>query len=245
MTDHITAPWSPEQVDALNRFQQTGGMHPFTCGRDHDTHRTLVATPAGWTCPGPGCGYTQNWAHAFMAAGERPEPVCKFEQGCHRVVPCDPGCGAARPAAEQPHPTDCRCACDGCRHHNASTVPSPRDEYKAALRKALVDYSEGDYDPGTGSDYGDQVSVVLAVRDLELEQAHASRERWRQDVRELAGQIKAAGQRVEEAEAALTRVRAVIEELDNTPAHGGEADGHWGAAERIRAALNSPESTNG
>ncbi|MFM9656797.1 hypothetical protein [Streptomyces scabiei] len=21
------------------------------------------------------------------------EPVCKFEQGCHRVVPCDPGCG--------------------------------------------------------------------------------------------------------------------------------------------------------
>jgi hypothetical protein len=23
------------------------------------------------------------------------EPVCKFEEGCHRVVACDPGCGAA------------------------------------------------------------------------------------------------------------------------------------------------------
>lgn len=23
------------------------------------------------------------------------EPVCKFEQGCHRVVPCEPGCGTS------------------------------------------------------------------------------------------------------------------------------------------------------
>lgn len=25
-------------------------------------------------------------------------PVCKFEEGCHRVVPCEPGCGAASPS---------------------------------------------------------------------------------------------------------------------------------------------------
>lgn len=32
------------------------------------------------------------------------EPQCKFPQGCHRVVPCDPGCGAswADPAPPQP-----------------------------------------------------------------------------------------------------------------------------------------------
>lgn len=28
------------------------------------------------------------------------EPVCKSPQGCHRVVPCEPGCGAIRPPAE-------------------------------------------------------------------------------------------------------------------------------------------------
>lgn len=27
------------------------------------------------------------------------EPVCKFEEGCHRVVSCDPGCGATRATA--------------------------------------------------------------------------------------------------------------------------------------------------
>ncbi|MFF0009547.1 hypothetical protein ACFYQT_39835 [Streptomyces tibetensis] len=25
-------------------------------------------------------------------------PVCKFQEGCHRVVPCVPGCGASGPA---------------------------------------------------------------------------------------------------------------------------------------------------
>jgi len=31
-------------------------------------------------------------------------PVCKFDEGCHRVVPCDPGCGASadRAAADAP-----------------------------------------------------------------------------------------------------------------------------------------------
>ncbi|WP_060886219.1 hypothetical protein [Streptomyces caniscabiei] len=27
--------------------------------------------------------------------GATPGPVCKFEEGCHRVVPCEPGCGAS------------------------------------------------------------------------------------------------------------------------------------------------------
>ena len=28
-------------------------------------------------------------------ADQAAEPVCKFEEGCHRVVPCEPGCGAS------------------------------------------------------------------------------------------------------------------------------------------------------
>ena len=42
-------------------------------------------------------------------------------------------------------------------------------EYAAAIHAALRAYGEGDDDPGTGSDYGDQTAVVLAVRDREIE----------------------------------------------------------------------------
>lgn len=67
--DTITAPWTPEQVENLNGFQRSGWYHPFTCG--NDTCRTqdrspLTATAGGWTHP---CGYTQDWAHQFMADG--------------------------------------------------------------------------------------------------------------------------------------------------------------------------------
>ena len=71
MSEIIRAPWTPEQVATLNRFQREGGMHPFTCGGDHwlgTPH--LEATPDGWLCPYPDCDYTQDWAHAFML---RPE----------------------------------------------------------------------------------------------------------------------------------------------------------------------------
>lgn len=74
----LRAPWTPEQVAALNRFQREGGMHPFTCGGDHESHHVLVATPDGWVCPDrPVCGYTQDWAHWFMA---RPDtwPLARF-----------------------------------------------------------------------------------------------------------------------------------------------------------------------
>ncbi|MEV7034577.1 hypothetical protein AB0N99_30650 [Streptomyces sp. NPDC093272] len=69
MTDKIRTPWTSEQVQALNDFQQRGAMHPFTCGREHPGQQspTLDATHAGWICPDPMCTYEQDWAHAFMA----------------------------------------------------------------------------------------------------------------------------------------------------------------------------------
>ncbi|MEU3945425.1 hypothetical protein [Streptomyces sp. NPDC029526] len=70
MSRLIHAPWTPEQVDALNRFQQMGGMHPFTCGGDHTPGSpVLVAREDGWHCPQPygeHCDYRQDWAPAFM-----------------------------------------------------------------------------------------------------------------------------------------------------------------------------------
>lgn len=76
-TDLIYAPWTAGQVTALNTFQHHGRMHPFTCGAVHSSGRSpiLVATPAEWICPDPSCGYTQDWAHAFMAMPTPPEAV--------------------------------------------------------------------------------------------------------------------------------------------------------------------------
>lgn len=65
--DSIVAPWTEDQVRELNRYQQAGFMHPFTCGGD-ECREVLVATENGWKCPN--CDYTQNWAHPFMASKE-------------------------------------------------------------------------------------------------------------------------------------------------------------------------------
>jgi len=65
----IRAPWTPEQVAALNRYQQAHDFHPYTCGGNRkdewhlDGEGVLVATEKGWVCPY--CNYTQNWARAF------------------------------------------------------------------------------------------------------------------------------------------------------------------------------------
>lgn len=59
----LRAPWTSEQVDALNRFQSESGMHPFTCPKG----QTLAASHGGWYCIDPDCDYTQDWAHLFMA----------------------------------------------------------------------------------------------------------------------------------------------------------------------------------
>lgn len=73
--DVVLAPWTAEQVQALNAFQRSRVMlHPFTCGGDHcvGEERVLVATPGGWVCPS--CTYRQDWAHAFMARWPQQAP---------------------------------------------------------------------------------------------------------------------------------------------------------------------------
>jgi hypothetical protein len=74
--DEICAPWTPEQAATLNRFQQLGWMHPFTCGSPQHLYESpvLLAAEDGWRCP-TGCGYRQAWAHAFMAdPAQWPDP---------------------------------------------------------------------------------------------------------------------------------------------------------------------------
>lgn len=65
--EKITAPFTDNQVLALNHYQEHTWAHPFTCGGENckESDRNLVATNEGWVCP---CGkYKQDWAHKFMA----------------------------------------------------------------------------------------------------------------------------------------------------------------------------------
>jgi len=60
----IFAPFTPEQVSALNRWQASSYVHPFTCPDNHQGDRNLVAREDGWHCPT--CSYQQSWAHRGM-----------------------------------------------------------------------------------------------------------------------------------------------------------------------------------
>lgn len=68
----VHAPWSDEQVAALDRWQRSECVHPFTCGdrdghpwnEDYFDYGPLIPTNAGWVCEH--CDYTQDWAHAMM-----------------------------------------------------------------------------------------------------------------------------------------------------------------------------------
>lgn len=84
MPDKITAPFTIAQVDALNRFQRAGHVHPFTCGNDHSGDKDLVATKDGWICPN--CDYRQDWAHAAMAGELPPHPFPPGETFQLRVL---------------------------------------------------------------------------------------------------------------------------------------------------------------
>lgn len=61
----IVAPWTDEEVELLNRWQQAGYVHEFTCPTHHsERSRVLVAHNDGWHCPS--CKYRQDWAHKRM-----------------------------------------------------------------------------------------------------------------------------------------------------------------------------------
>lgn len=54
----IEAPWSPNQVAALNEFQQNPNFHPYTS----EARAILIATEAGWV-EYQGGPVIQTWAH--------------------------------------------------------------------------------------------------------------------------------------------------------------------------------------
>jgi hypothetical protein len=73
-----TAPWTDDEVDSLNAYQQSGAGHEFTCGDDAcrggkagrpgSRQAPLIAGPGGWLCRF--CPYRQDGAHPWMANWE-------------------------------------------------------------------------------------------------------------------------------------------------------------------------------
>lgn len=70
----IKAPFTPEQIDALNKYQNSGIFHPYTCGNEK-CRQDLIATENGWICPC--CEYTQNWAHDILPSKNEIENLTK------------------------------------------------------------------------------------------------------------------------------------------------------------------------
>ena len=65
--------FTPEEVESINEYQDSGFFHPFTCGGDNhnkahlDGEGVLVADENGLYCPY--CDYKQYWVHDFMKNG--------------------------------------------------------------------------------------------------------------------------------------------------------------------------------
>lgn len=238
MTDTIRAPWTPEQVENLNRFQQQGGMHPFTCGNDqHGVNVVLMAHRDGWHCSDPGCSYRQDWAHAFMADPDTwPKPFQQLRQAATQATD-----GAA-------------CSCGGrfpIRHLHADehrpastdqaepgTVTDPeylREQYAAAARtvplrlgpNAVAMAQRGEAIILNMSEADNLADAVLRVRDRHLQQlrqrlalANAELAQWAAAESADAAAGSYAG-RAEEAEQQRDQYAATLREVLGHFVHKG------------------------
>lgn len=86
MSNVITAPWPPEQVEALQVAQACPYWHGYTC--EHHSDERLRPTPDGWRCDVPGCAYTQSWAYAPQPAPAGREPHACTSCGMGGALHC-------------------------------------------------------------------------------------------------------------------------------------------------------------
>jgi hypothetical protein len=69
MSELVYAPWTDEQVEALEEWQNNDEVHPYTC----TCGDSLTPYPNGWECDY--ChNYTQNWCHDFSLLPQKKEP---------------------------------------------------------------------------------------------------------------------------------------------------------------------------
>ncbi|MFF2674035.1 hypothetical protein ACFVTT_35385, partial [Streptomyces niveus] len=212
MSTEIRAPWTPEQVAALNRFQQRGRMHPFTCGNLHADSQSpvLTATPDGWRCPTPGCGYEQDWAPDFMASVSPASGVQPECGECGDTGACNGGPCALR--------TDTRPAPDTERdavwaQAFADDAMKPRADRQGLIRVGQAVADEEQQEMADGA-----VRFTAAIRRqnellrAEVESANETTVRAREQRQEMAEERYAWQERGDRAEALAARLRAELEQ---------------------------------
>jgi hypothetical protein len=64
MSSVVRAPFTPEVVGKLMRWQSAGTVHEATCPNEHKSNRVLRVSSSGMRCPT--CGYLQTFAPAVM-----------------------------------------------------------------------------------------------------------------------------------------------------------------------------------
>ncbi|NUU26026.1 MAG: hypothetical protein HOV68_31685 [Streptomycetaceae bacterium] len=132
-------------------------------------------------------------------ATDQTEPVCKFAEGCHRVVPCDPGCGAADPTERRTRYAAAMAVRDG------DTWPTEYENDEADyLRRAEAVMAVADAEQAELRTRAGQVEELLAVAHETSNRSEAERARAVQRA-----------ERAERAETAIERVRAAIRIADD------------------------------
>jgi hypothetical protein len=147
-------------------------------------------------------------------------PVCKFEEGCHRVEGCDPGCAvtAARMYAQL-----------------AAVPPTVerRDRYAAAMAKRDGDTWPAEYE-NDEADYRRRADAAMAVADAEqadLRREHAER------LEHLEGALARIRDKGEVVQVRGRKVLAYAEEIIATSGPG-VASAVQAVVDRLRAALD-------
>jgi hypothetical protein len=64
MFNKVVSPFSQEQIDSLQAFQECEMMHPYTC---HECEKILIPSELGLSCSEH--GLVQTWALEFTANG--------------------------------------------------------------------------------------------------------------------------------------------------------------------------------
>jgi hypothetical protein len=213
VTDRITAPWTTEQVAALNRFQREGRLHPFTCGNEHPGHHgTLIASGKGWYCPVTGCDYEQNWAHDFMADAESwpksflppPRPATSADgadNGLRRQI------AAALTRHQREHERSMYCECgawvDDMEAHRAAAVRAVRDRRMEQLTaKTAAANERARATEADNAQLRQRLDNIIKHRD-QVETALAMQKGISADLRV---ESRARGEKLAKAEAAIARV---------------------------------------
>ncbi len=147
----IRAPFTAEQQLALDRWQNDGAVHPFTCPNGHGP---LVVGPHWWCRH---CVYVQNWAHAIMASGFSAPTL---------------GAGMSDDATGVPDTAAAMIAEQWARQHARDAYDSDLDDYGRQMLAVLIaEYDRRGAALAYATELGGQAirAEAQAVRDLEAE----------------------------------------------------------------------------